>query len=46
MTEEQEKIIAALENGRAGPEEQKEAARIIRDLHRALRELEEWETRD
>jgi hypothetical protein len=42
MTNELEKIIAALENGRARPEEQKEAARVIRDLDRELRELLEW----
>jgi hypothetical protein len=46
MTEEQEKILAALERGQAMPEQQKEAARIIRDLYRELRELEEWEQRD
>ncbi len=42
MTEEGEKIIAALEKGEAGPEQQKEAARVIRDLDRELRELLEW----
>jgi hypothetical protein len=46
MTEEEEKIIAALENAQATPQQQKEAARIIRDLNRELRELSEWEQRD
>ena len=46
MTEEEEKIIAALENAEATPQHQKEAARIIRDLDRELRELLEWEQRD
>ncbi len=46
MTEEEEKIIAALENTEATPQQQKEAARIIRDLERELRELLEWEQRD
>ena len=46
MTEEEEKIIAALENADAAPQQQKEAARIIRDLDRELRELMEWEQRD
>jgi hypothetical protein len=46
MTEEQDKIVAALEKGEAVPEQQKEAARIIRDLYREVRELEDWEHRD
>ncbi len=46
MTDEEEEIIAALEKGQATPEQQKEAARIIRDLDRELRELSEWEQRD
>jgi hypothetical protein len=46
MTEEQDKIVAALEKGEAVPEQQKEAARMIRDLYRELQELEEWEQRD
>ena len=46
MTDEEGKIIAALEVGQATPEQQKEAARIIRDLDRELRELLEWEQRD
>jgi len=46
MTEEEEKIIAALENAEATPQQQTEAARIIRDLDRELRELLEWEQRD
>jgi hypothetical protein len=46
MTEEEEKIIAALKNAEATPEQQKEAARIVRDLDRELRELLEWEQLD
>jgi len=46
MTEEEEKIFAALENAEATPQQQKEAAGIIRDLDRELRELLEWEQRD
>jgi hypothetical protein len=46
MTDEEVKIIAALEDGQATPEQQKEAARIIQDLDRELRELSEWEQRD
>ncbi len=46
MTQEEEKILAALEKGEATPEQQKEAARVIRDLDRELRELLEWEQRD
>ncbi len=46
MTQEQEKIIAALEIGEATPEQQKEAARVMRDLDRELRELLEWEQGD
>ena len=46
MTEEEEIIIAALEHAEATRQQQKEAARIIRDLDRELRELLEWEQRD
>jgi hypothetical protein len=46
MTEEEEKIIAALENAEATPQQQKDAARVIRDLDGELRELLEWEQRD
>ena len=46
MSEEEEKMIAALENVEATPQQQKEAARIVRDLDRELRELLEWEQRD
>jgi hypothetical protein len=46
MTEEEEKIIAVLENAEATPQQQKDAARIIRDLDGELRELLEWEQRD
>jgi hypothetical protein len=41
-----EKIVAAMEKGEATPEQQKEAARVIRDLNKQLRELLEWEQRD
>ncbi len=46
MSQEEEKIVAALEKGEATPEQQKEATRVIRDLVRELRELLEWEQRD
>ncbi len=46
MTEEEEKIIAALENAEATAPQQREAARIIRDLDRELRELLEREQGD
>lgn len=46
MSPEEEKIIAALERGEATPEQQKEAARAIRDLDRELRALLDWEQRD
>lgn len=45
MTDEEEKIIVALEKAEATPQQQKEAARIIRDLDRELRELLEWDER-
>ncbi len=46
MTQEVERIIAALEKGEATPDQQKEAARVIRDLDRELRELLEWQQGD
>ena len=46
MTQEQEKIIAALEKGEATAQQQKEAVRMIRDLDRELRELLEWQQGD
>ncbi len=46
MTEEEEKIIAALESSKATSKQQGEAARIIRDLDRELREILEREQGD
>jgi hypothetical protein len=46
MTTEEDKILAALENAEATPQQQKEAARIIRDLDREVRELQEWQQGD
>lgn len=46
MTPEEEKTLVALENAKATPEQQKEAARIIRDLDREVRELQEWQQGD
>jgi hypothetical protein len=46
MTEEEDKIILALETAQATSKQQQEAARIIRDLNRELRELMEWKQRD
>jgi len=45
MTDEERKIVAALERGQASPEEQKEAARIIRDLDSEVREVSEFNQR-
>jgi len=39
-------VSERLEKGEATPEQQKEAARVIRDLNKQLRELLEWEQRD
>ena len=39
MTEEQERLVTALENGRATPQQQKEAARMLRDLDHEVKEL-------
>jgi hypothetical protein len=41
MTEEQDRIAAALEKGQATPEQQKEAARMLRDLAHEVKELSE-----
>lgn len=46
VSEALEKIVAALEKGQATTEQQKEAARVIRDLNQELRELLEWDQRD
>ena len=45
MTEEEERIVAALEQGEATPDEQREAARILRDLDSSVRELSELNQR-
>ena len=46
VSEALEKIVDALEEGQATTEQQKEAARVIRDLDQELRELLEWDQRD
>jgi hypothetical protein len=46
MSDEKNEIIAALERGEATPDQQKEAARIIRDMDNELRELSAWDQRD
>ena len=46
MTEERERIVAALERGEATAQQQKEAAQIMRDQDRELREIEEWDERE
>ena len=46
MSPQAEEMIAALENGEATAEQQKEAARVILDLESELRELSNWEQRD
>jgi hypothetical protein len=45
MTEEEQRIVAALERGEATPDEQREAARILRDFESSLRELSELNQR-
>jgi hypothetical protein len=45
MTNEQETIVAALERGHASAEEQKEAARMIRDLDHEVQEISELNQR-
>lgn len=45
MTDEERKIVAALERGQASPQEQKEAARIILDLDSEVREVSEFNQR-
>jgi len=45
MTEEERKIVAALEQGEATAEQQREAARILRDLDSSVRELSELNQR-
>ncbi|HEY6293524.1 MAG TPA: hypothetical protein VI455_18375 [Terriglobia bacterium] len=45
MTDEQEEIVAALERGQATLEQQREAARMLRDLDSQVRELSEWNQR-
>jgi len=41
MTDQQREIVSVLERGAASAEQQKEAARIIRDLDSELREISE-----
>lgn len=45
MTEEEQRIVSALERGEATPEEQKQAAHILRDYESSLRELSELNQR-
>ena len=45
MTEEQETILAALDKGVATRQQQREAARMIRDLENSVRELSELNQR-
>jgi len=45
MTNEQERIVAALERGQASAEEQKEAARMIRDLVHEVEEISDFNQR-
>ncbi|MGH9405928.1 MAG: hypothetical protein ACRD3D_08860 [Terriglobia bacterium] len=42
MTDEQERLVRILETGEATPEQQREAARIIRDFDNEVRELTAW----
>lgn len=45
MTDEERRIVATLERGEASAAEQKEAARIIRDLDNEIREISELNQR-
>jgi hypothetical protein len=45
MTNEQERIVAALERGQASAAEQREAARMIRDLDHEVEEISELNQR-
>jgi hypothetical protein len=45
MTEEQDRLVAALEKGEATPEQQKDAARMIRDLDHEVTELSDLNDR-
>ena len=41
MTEEQDRLVSTLEKGEATPQQQKEAARMLRDLAHEVKELSE-----
>jgi hypothetical protein len=45
MTEEQDRLVAALEKGKATAEQQKDAARMIRDLDHEVKELSDLNER-
>jgi hypothetical protein len=45
MTEEQDRLITVLEKGKATPEQQKEAARMLRDLDHEVEELSDLNER-
>jgi hypothetical protein len=45
MTEEQDRLVAALEKGEATPQQQKQAAHMLRDLDHEVKELLELNER-
>lgn len=45
MTEEQDRLVAVLERGEATPQQQREAARMLRDLDHELKELSDLNDR-
>jgi len=45
MTEEQDRLLAALEKGEATPQQQKEVARMLRDLDHEVKELSDLNDR-
>jgi hypothetical protein len=45
MTDEQDRLIVALEKGEATPDQQREAARVLRDLDHEVKELSDLNER-
>ena len=45
MTEEEDRLVAALEKGEATPQQQKQAAHMLRDLEHEVKELSELNQR-
>jgi hypothetical protein len=45
MTDEQDRLVAVLEKGEATPDQQREAARMLRDLDHEVKELSDLNER-